>query len=287
MYHHAKFHASRCHHRRDICNRTEKKQRPIAFHTNVWRVININSKHNVSRSRDGHSNSELQMSVLNEQVKQLFVVKKLQVYARLHLTLVCIDSVGRTMQIERIMLLLVADCQTRDETVCRFCLHADSCDHAILRESFGYKTWRQYRLHIRRTRYRKAGHVTCSISTSCIYKYTFWVSSQLAPYVELTRNKPTSQNYVSTLIINYTHAICVCNNYILYLAVTKPLEFRLSSLRLRRCGCCVRLMHALYVANTGLIIQRDDKNIKTFGPSLMFELTLLSFFLSFVLSDLG
>ena len=29
MYHQANFHADRCHRRRDICNRTEKKQQPI------------------------------------------------------------------------------------------------------------------------------------------------------------------------------------------------------------------------------------------------------------------
>ena len=37
MYHHAKFHANHCHRRRDLGNRTDKKQQPIniAFHTNV------------------------------------------------------------------------------------------------------------------------------------------------------------------------------------------------------------------------------------------------------------
>jgi len=41
MYHHAKFHADRCHRRRDICNRIEKKtatNNTLLY--NVWRVIN-------------------------------------------------------------------------------------------------------------------------------------------------------------------------------------------------------------------------------------------------------
>jgi len=40
--HRAKFHADRCHRRRNTCNRREKKtttNRP--FHTNVWRVIKV------------------------------------------------------------------------------------------------------------------------------------------------------------------------------------------------------------------------------------------------------
>ena len=40
MYHRAKFHADRCRRRRDICNRTEKKNTSnfVPYHTNVWRV---------------------------------------------------------------------------------------------------------------------------------------------------------------------------------------------------------------------------------------------------------
>jgi len=36
MCHHAKFHADRCHRRRDICNRTTTN---IPFLTNVWPAI--------------------------------------------------------------------------------------------------------------------------------------------------------------------------------------------------------------------------------------------------------
>ena len=39
-YHHAKFHADRCHRRRDVCNRTERNtSNLVPYHTNVWRVM--------------------------------------------------------------------------------------------------------------------------------------------------------------------------------------------------------------------------------------------------------
>ena len=41
MYHHTKFHADWCHRRRDISNRTEKKQQLIQYILNVWRVISF------------------------------------------------------------------------------------------------------------------------------------------------------------------------------------------------------------------------------------------------------
>ena len=45
MYHHANFHADRCHHCQDICNWTQKKtESNIPFHTvlhAVWQVTSI------------------------------------------------------------------------------------------------------------------------------------------------------------------------------------------------------------------------------------------------------
>ena len=44
FYHHAKFHADRCHRRRDICNPQRKKTANLACHTNVRRVITDQQK---------------------------------------------------------------------------------------------------------------------------------------------------------------------------------------------------------------------------------------------------
>ena len=42
-YHHVKFRANRCHRRRDICNRREKKLQPIILYTSIltWNVFDV------------------------------------------------------------------------------------------------------------------------------------------------------------------------------------------------------------------------------------------------------